>query len=640
LRHKKFSIIRITLVAIVLALISSSSIGVFDNTNISFGQTVSSAQQQAPPMGVKITSPSRDDNITIGNHNNFEISGTSTDNTTTDCKVSVILNNVKPYQDAIPAGPGGDGDYSAWSFSLNPSYNATVKEGSNKLTAKQTCANPNEFASSDLVKHYSVFFNGIRDVSNSNSRADETPPTTNSISALQQGEIEINQQQQQTRQEQKQQPPSSVATLETQLKNNDTIAQLSTSLSRPTDDSERENTNVANNGQETTSTEAATTNSISSEDGSTRPMTFTIYQEGRLNASSDNTRQIGITTSTSTQNVDSAFPSQKASSCNENLPISRFSAIGDDGDDAIPQNAFDNNLQTRWSHDNIGSWIMVDLGSNNAVCFVDIAWYRGNERSYDFIISLSEDGINFKDVYAGTSTGNTLSPERYSAVERNPSSSNKATAAEMARYVRITVNGNTESDMDENQWAAITEIDVSGSGSGGFDGTGTEQTPLTVETQGTLSSASSSSSSEQAGKHGENAMILRISGIYEPQNKNIGSLPSLDPSGLEGTLSILDSTTNKKIEEYDLAPINIAFTQLFKKITVTTGIDDPILNGSVTSTLKFPSSIDLNSEGNYTSESIIGTIGNMLLAKISGEQPYGILGDAKGSITIRPLTTS
>jgi hypothetical protein len=634
-------------VAIVLALISSSSIGVFDNT-ILFGQTVSSAQQQAPPMGVKITSPSRDDNITIGNNNNFEISGTSTDNTNTDCKVSVILNNVKPYQDAIPAGPGGDGDYSAWSFSLNPSYNATVEEGSNKLTAKQTCANPNEFASSDLVKHYSVFFNGIRDVSGSNSRAAEIPPITNSISALQQGEIEINRQQQQTRQEQKQQPPSSVATLETPLKNNDTIAHLSTSLSRPTDDSDRENTNVSNNGQETTSTEAATTNSIT-EDGSTRTMTFTIYQEGRLNASSDNTRQIGITTSASTQNVDSAFPSQKANSCNENLPISRFSAIGDDGDDAIPQNAFDNNLQTRWSHNNIGSWIMVDLGSNNAVCFVDIAWYRGNERSYDFIISLSEDGINFKDVYAGTSTGNTLSPERYSAVERNPSSSNQATAAEMARYVRITVNGNTESDMDQNQWAAITEIDVSGSGSGDFDGRGTEQTPLTVETQGTLSSASSSSSSEQAGEHGGNAMILRISGIYELQNKNIGSPPSLDPSGLEGTLSILNSTTNKKIEEYDLAPINIAFTQLFKKITVTTGIDDPILNGTVTSTLKFPSSIDLNSEGNYTSESISdeetvgeskGTIGNMLLAKISSEQPYSILGDAKGSITIRPMTTS
>ncbi|MDQ4056106.1 MAG: hypothetical protein M3156_01665 [Thermoproteota archaeon] len=36
-----------------------------------------------------------------------------------------------------------------------------------------------------------------------------------------------------------------------------------------------------------------------------------------------------------------------AITCNENIPISRFSVIGEDGDDAIPQNAFDNNLGTK-----------------------------------------------------------------------------------------------------------------------------------------------------------------------------------------------------------------------------------------------------------------------------------------------------
>jgi hypothetical protein len=117
-----------------------------------------------------------------------------------------------------------------------------------------------------------------------------------------------------------------------------------------------------------------------------------------------------------------------ANTCNENIPISRFSAIGDDGDDAIPQNAFDNNLGTRWSHNNVGSWIVVDLGSNKAICSVDIAWYMGKERSYDFII-LSEDGIKFKDIYAGTSTGSTNFPERYSVIDRNSSSADQDTAA-------------------------------------------------------------------------------------------------------------------------------------------------------------------------------------------------------------------
>lgn len=150
-----------------------------------------------------------------------------------------------------------------------------------------------------------------------------------------------------------------------------------------------------------------------------------------------------------------------ANICNEKIPISRFSVIGDDGDDAIPQNAFDNNLGTRWSHNNVGSWIVLDLGVNKAICSVDIAWYMGKERSYEFMISLSEDGIKFKDVYAGTSKGGTNFPERYSVMESNSSSADQDGAA-TARYVRITVNGNTESDANQNQWVAITEIDVNG----------------------------------------------------------------------------------------------------------------------------------------------------------------------------------
>jgi hypothetical protein len=74
---------------------------------------------------------------------------------------------------------------------------------------------------------------------------------------------------------------------------------------------------------------------------------------------------------------------------------------------------------------------------------------------------LSEDGIKFKDVYAGTSKGGTNFPERYSVMESNSFSADQDGAAP-ARYVRITVNGNTESDANQNQWVAITEIDVNG----------------------------------------------------------------------------------------------------------------------------------------------------------------------------------
>jgi F5/8 type C domain-containing protein len=76
---------------------------------------------------------------------------------------------------------------------------------------------------------------------------------------------------------------------------------------------------------------------------------------------------------------------------------------------------------------------------------VGIAWYNGNLRKNDFLISISNNGKSFKKVFSGKSSGTTTSPEKYNI--------NKS-----ARYVRITVNGNTQ-----NKWASITEIDVYGS---------------------------------------------------------------------------------------------------------------------------------------------------------------------------------
>jgi hypothetical protein len=45
-------------------------------------------------------------------HTSFKVTGSSTDSANADCKVSVILDNVKPYQEAVPTVPGGIGDYS------------------------------------------------------------------------------------------------------------------------------------------------------------------------------------------------------------------------------------------------------------------------------------------------------------------------------------------------------------------------------------------------------------------------------------------------------------------------------------------------------------------------------------------------
>lgn len=142
-----------------------------------------------------------------------------------------------------------------------------------------------------------------------------------------------------------------------------------------------------------------------------------------------------------------------AQSCTTNLPISGVTASGNDGN--IPSNVVDNNLNTRWSSEGVGSWIRVDLGTIKTICSVDIAWYKGNERTSSFIISTSSDGSAFTTVFSGTSGGTTLNAEKYTISSTN------------ARYVKITVNGNSQ-----NSWASITEIDVYGQSSissGGYN---------------------------------------------------------------------------------------------------------------------------------------------------------------------------
>ena len=106
--------------------------------------------------------------------------------------------------------------------------------------------------------------------------------------------------------------------------------------------------------------------------------------------------------------------------------------------------------------------------------------------------------------------------------------------------------------------------------------------------------------------------------------------PKIDPNKLEGTLAIINSTTNKKIDEFDLAPISVAVTQLSKKITITTQLDDPITSGTVNATLKFKSPIDFKNGGSYSSTA---TSSNILISKVDGKT-YDTKGTAEGKIII------
>jgi hypothetical protein len=123
-------------------------------TNVSYAVPLSPTSQLP---AVKITFPHKSQQIRVGS--NIMVSGISSPPSGVlhkGCTVSVLLNDVKPYQKTVALGDGGKGDYSVWNYNITPKY-ASLKHGQNKITAKITCiASP-----SNLTKFNSVNVTGI-----------------------------------------------------------------------------------------------------------------------------------------------------------------------------------------------------------------------------------------------------------------------------------------------------------------------------------------------------------------------------------------------------------------------------------------------------------------------------------------------
>jgi hypothetical protein len=119
-------------------------------------QAASSPPSSQKSPTVKITSPTRGQQVPVGK--DLAISGTSIDNANSnDCKVSVRVNKISPYQQTTATGSGGAAskDYSKWKFVLTSKY-TTIKPGQNRITAKYECAsNP------ALTAFSSVNVNGV-----------------------------------------------------------------------------------------------------------------------------------------------------------------------------------------------------------------------------------------------------------------------------------------------------------------------------------------------------------------------------------------------------------------------------------------------------------------------------------------------
>jgi hypothetical protein len=110
---------------------------------------------------INIVSPERGEAVPVGS--SLTVSGTSDDNPQFNCKIQIIVNDQRPYQDTIPVAPG---DYSKWTFVINPQY-AEIEEGINTITSKATCDAPYETflklepLTRQYVKSYGINVTGV-----------------------------------------------------------------------------------------------------------------------------------------------------------------------------------------------------------------------------------------------------------------------------------------------------------------------------------------------------------------------------------------------------------------------------------------------------------------------------------------------
>ena len=153
-----------------------------------------------------------------------------------------------------------------------------------------------------------------------------------------------------------------------------------------------------------------------------------------------------------TVNQSSALSEQKPINGNAGgnfLGVVKINASREQAPENVAVNVLDTNQSTRWSGQGNGTWIQADLGSEKPIKSVGIAWYKGASRQYNFEISVSNttEEKDFVKVFTGLSSGTTDSTERYD------------TKGIQGQYLRIIINGNTDSKTSSRDWASITTLE-------------------------------------------------------------------------------------------------------------------------------------------------------------------------------------
>jgi|GEM_PF-367871 len=145
-----------------------------------------------------------------------------------------------------------------------------------------------------------------------------------------------------------------------------------------------------------------------------------------------------------------------STSTGSQLPVSGSAVTAstyDVANNAVPANAVDGDLSTRWAGQGDGAFITFDLGTTQNVQLIKIAWYQGNTRTttFDVLASGSSSGPWTTLINRAVSSGTTTNVETYDVADTN------------ARYVRIVGHGNSSG----NGWNSITEVELWGLTSSG-----------------------------------------------------------------------------------------------------------------------------------------------------------------------------
>ncbi|WP_025739807.1 polysaccharide lyase family 7 protein [Aquimarina pacifica] len=127
------------------------------------------------------------------------------------------------------------------------------------------------------------------------------------------------------------------------------------------------------------------------------------------------------------------------------LDISSVSASAQQSENPA-ENAIDSDSKSRWSGQGYGVNYIMDLGEAKTIDYINIAWYKGDERVQKFEIWVRESSsTSWSQILKTYSTGTSASLEKYDLSNMN------------VQFVRIKCFENSVND-----WNSITDIELFG----------------------------------------------------------------------------------------------------------------------------------------------------------------------------------